>query len=60
MMEMWKIDSELRILHKKQNVKFLKKMLELGYIDQEKYDEAVKKVEDGLKFKKGTSNAKKK
>ncbi len=33
----------------------LKKMLELGYIDQEKHDEAVKKVEDGLKFKKGTS-----
>ena len=33
----------------------LKKMLDLGYIDQEKYDEAVKKVDDGLKFKKGTS-----
>ena len=33
----------------------LKKMLDLGYIDQEKYDEASKKVEDGLKFKKGTT-----
>ena len=33
----------------------LKKMLELGYIDQEKHDEAVKKVDEGLKFKKGTS-----
>ena len=33
----------------------LKKMLDLGYIDQEKHDEAVKKVDEGLKFKKGTS-----
>ena len=33
----------------------LKKMLELGYIDQEKHDEAVKKVDEGLKFKRGTS-----
>ena len=33
----------------------LKKMLELGYIDQEKYDKAVEKVDKGLKFKKGTS-----
>ena len=33
----------------------LKKMLELGYIDQEKYDNAVEKVDKGLKFKKGTS-----
>jgi len=33
----------------------LKKMLDLGYIDQEKYDEATQKVDEGLKFKKGTS-----
>ena len=33
----------------------LKKMLDLGYIDQAKYDEACKKVDDGLNFKKGTS-----
>ena len=33
----------------------LKKMLDLGYIDQEKHDEAVQKVDKGLKFKKGTS-----
>ena len=33
----------------------LKKMLDLGYVDQEKYDEAVKKVDEGLKFKRGTT-----
>ena len=33
----------------------LKKMLDLGYIDKEKYDEASKKVDDGLKFKQGTT-----
>lgn len=32
----------------------LSKMLELEYINQDEYDEAIKNVEDGLKFKKGT------
>lgn len=37
----------------------LNKMLELGYISQDEYDEAVSQVNDGLKFSKGniTSNS---
>ena len=35
----------------------LAKMLELEYIDQEKYDKACEKVDKGLKFKKGTKTA---